>query len=244
MQPPLAFHARILDLMYRNSKTVSALVHTNTAMSHTRVLSYRKVSDVLCLHTSIMAKDLKPGKELPLRNFSAGTIIAFKSTRFDLNYHRPTPFNSRLSTATTPPPPTTTHLDLYSAKNDIVLRITFRDGQNKVFFNDCADKTLLNGWGKEQSVDLNSVDIEKWRRSGVTISVHYPLPHYRSKEQYQILFDLTTVFYFHTRFPEPAIKMGYSIATQSHQLSDPLKVFCYQLADLPLVERQAIESGK
>jgi hypothetical protein len=190
-----------------------------------------------------MAQYLKPGKELPLRNFSAGMIIAFKSTRFDLNYHQSTPFNPHLSGPTTAPP-TATHLDLYNAKNDIVLRITFRNGQDKVFFNDRADKSLLDGWGQEQSVDLNPEDVEKWRRSGVTISVHYSLPNSRSNEQYQILFDLTTVFYFDIRFPEPAIKMGYSVSTQFDQLSDPLKVFCYKFDDLPLVERQAIESGK
>jgi hypothetical protein len=181
-----------------------------------------------------MATDLRPGKESPLLNFSAGMIIAFKSTRFDIQAHPSAPSTTRSAT----------HLDLYNKKNDIILRITIRNGQNKVFFNDRADKSLLDGWGQEQSVDLSPVDVERWNRSGVTISVHVPFARTRSEERYQILFDLNTVFYFDKRFPEPPRKMGYSVTTQYHQLSDPLRVFCYELNDLPLVERQAIESGK
>ncbi|KIM47269.1 hypothetical protein M413DRAFT_271918 [Hebeloma cylindrosporum] len=38
--------------------------------------------------------------------------------------------------------------------------------------------------------------------------------------------------------------MGYSVATDHYtQLSQPLNVFCYDIIDLPLAERQAIESG-
>ena len=204
-------------------------------------LSHKRSTSFVFTLPSHMARDLKPGKELPLLNFSAGRIIAFKSSRFDLHQVpllTVSAFRGHTAAATA------THIDLYNIKNDIILRITFRDGQNKVFFNDRADKSLLDGWGQEQSVDLSPVDVERWKRSGVTISVHHPLPHTRSKKQYQILFDLTTVFFLNQRFPEPAIKIGYPVETQYHQSLDPLKVFCYELDDLPLVERQAIESGK
>lgn len=243
--------------MYNTSKALVQHLGSHDHRHVTRVLIAKR--SVPCLHASTMATDLKPGNELPVRSFSAGMIIACKSTRFDLHHsapttaprratkgfdlYKPTPFELSLSGPTTASP-SATHLDLYSVKNDIVLRITFRTGQNKVFFNDRADKSLLDGWGQEQSVDLNPVDVEKWRRSGVTISVHHSFPPTRSKEQYQILFDLTTVFYFDKRFPEPAIKLRYSVTTYSYQLSDPFKVFSYKLDDLPLVERQAIESGK
>ena len=192
---------------------------------------------ILCFH---MATDLIPGKEFPLLNSSAGKIIAFKSTRFDLHLLPHPTTNLRATAARS----SATHLDLYNIKNDIILRITIRFGQNKVFFNDRADKSLLDGWGQEKSVDLNPVDVERWKRLGVTISVYDPYPRAHSKEQYQILFDLTTVFYFDKRFPEPAIKMGYSLTAEYQHLSVPLKFFCYGLDDLPLVERQAIESGK
>jgi len=170
--------------------------------------------------------------ELPLDRSTSGKIIAFKSTKFDLSgsiEHE-------------------THLELYNQDNDILLRITIRRGRNKVFFNDRADKTLLDGWGSEKSVDLNPMDVNTWR-SGVTISVHDCSSH--SPERYQILFNLTTVFNFDKRFLGPAIKVVYRQELSDYaelwynpQMSDPLKFFSYKLDDLPLEERKAIESGR
>jgi len=122
--------------------------------------------------------------------------------------------------------------------------MTIRRGQNQVFFNDRAAQSLVDGWGPEKSADLNPVDVERWQRSGVTISVHNCSTTYFG-ERYQILFDLATVSYFDSRFPGPAINIKYSTAATWFQLplSDPLKVRFYQLNTLPLVERQAINSG-
>jgi hypothetical protein len=183
-----------------------------------------------------MATKLSSGAVLPV-NLTAGMIIAFKSERLDLAANEGRPHAS--------------YLDLYSIKKDIVLRISVRRGQNKVFFNDRAHKSLLDGWGEEKSVDLRVVDVERWQRSGVTISIHNCSTD--SKERYQILFDLTTVCYFDKRL------LGYARMVKSSDnrdalslplsarflspLSDPLKVFTYKLEDLPLVERQAISSG-
>ena len=72
------------------------------------------------------------------------------------------------------------------------------------------------------------------------------------KERYQILFDLTT---FDKCFPGPPIKIEYSTQQSldgtsdsgipAHGvLSDPLKVFTYNVDDLPLVEKQAVNSGR
>jgi len=94
-----------------------------------------------------MATDLTIGMELPLNLASGSDIIAFKSNKLDLSgslEHE-------------------THLELYSQHNDILLRIKIRKGCNKVFFNDRADETLLDGWGSERSVDLNPMDVETWR---------------------------------------------------------------------------------
>jgi hypothetical protein len=167
--------------------------------------------------------------ELPL-DLTSGEIIAFKSTKFDLSgsiEHE-------------------THLELYNQDNDILLRIRIRRGCNKVFFNDRADKTLLDGWGSEKSVDLNPMDVATWH-SGITISVH----HYSASEQYQILFNLTTVYTFDKRFLGPAVKVLYRQELSDYaelwynpQMSDPLKFFSYKLDDLPLEERKAIESGR
>jgi hypothetical protein len=190
-----------------------------------------------------MATDLSAGNVLPLDDFSSGIIIAFKSTKFDLTVPSD---NARVSVSPR------MDLDLCNINNDIILRITILRGINKVFFNDHANKSLLGGWGQEQSVELSQVDVDGWRRSGVTISVHdCSTP---SKERYQILFDLTTICFFDKRFPGPPIKIEYSAQRSpdgisdsgipAHGvLSDPLKVFTYNLDDLPLVEKQAVKSG-
>ena len=205
--------------------------------------------------TSIMAQDLRAGNELPL-SLSPGMVIAFKSSQLDLK------------SPGTPQDPfkiDRMDLDLCNINSDIILRITFLRGKNKVLFNDRADISLLDGWGQEQSVNLSQVDVDRWERSGVTISVHdCSTP---SKDQYQILFDLTTMYYFDKRFPGPPINIIYSAqksiyAQMSYDqmsyarttnrakhplalsiLSDPLEVFTYHLDDLPHMEKQAIKSG-
>jgi hypothetical protein len=200
-----------------------------------------QIGDIVpCLHTFIMANDLSSGKELPLR-LSPGRIVALNSAKFDLTVPNDwASVSPRMD------------LDLWNINNDLILRITILRGTNKVFFNDRADKSLLDGWGQEQSVELSQVDVDKWQLLGVTISVHDCST--RSKEQYQILFDLTTMFFFDKRFPGPPIKIEYSSqrspddTSDSEQpahgiLSDPLKVLIYNIDDLPLVEKQAINSG-
>ena len=94
---------------------------------------------ILCLHTSVMTTDLSTGKELPL-SLSPGMIIALKSAKLDLtlvpHVDEWVPVIHRMD------------LDLCNIDNVIILRITFFRGTKKVFFNDCADESLLDGWGK------------------------------------------------------------------------------------------------
>jgi len=203
-----------------------------------------RTSDIIpCFHTSIMATDLSAGKELPLSGFSSGIIIALKSAKFDLMVPRDNDWASvspRMD------------LDLKNINNDIILRITILRGKNKVFFNNHTVKSLLDGWGQERSVELNRVDVDRWQRSGVTISVHDCSTS--SKEQYQVLFDLITMCHFDKRIPGLPIKIEYSAQRSPDDtsdsgepaqgmLSDPLKVLTYNLDDLPLVEKQALKSG-
>jgi len=95
-----------------------------------------------------MATDLSAGEELPLNGFSPGIILALKSAKFDFTVPSD---NDWVSVSPK------MHLDIRNIHNDIILRITILRGTNEVFFNDCADKTLLDGWGKEQSVELSQV---------------------------------------------------------------------------------------
>ena len=173
-----------------------------------------------------MATKLIAGGRVLTLNFPVGMVIAFKANQLDIA--------GNLGAKET-------RLDLYNNNGDIVLRMTIRRGQNKIFFNDRAHQSVVDGWGQEKSVDLSPVDIERWHCSGITISVH------NCSKQYQILFDLTTVFYFATRFPGPSITIKYSAISSLlnivPQLSHPLKVVSYQLNTLPFIERQAITSG-
>ena len=191
-----------------------------------------------------MAKDLSAGEELPLR-LSPGKIVALKSAKFDLTAPHD---NDWVSVSPR------MDLDMWNINNDIILRISILKGKNKVFFNDRADKSLLDGWGEEKCVELSQEDVDKWQRSGVTISVHDCST--ASNEQYQILFDLTTMCHFDKRFPGPPIKIEYSAQRSPNDtsdsgklvnahgiLSDPLKVLTCNLEDLSLVEKLAVKSG-
>lgn len=206
------------------------LVHTTD--DSTRALIGKHIElDVLCLHPSIMATDLRLWEELPL-NLSAGMVVAFKSSTFTLAQHQ-IHFE--------------TYLDLYNMNGDIILRIMIRRKQNKVFFNDRAGKSPLDGWGKEKSVKLNPADVDRWQNSGVTISVHDCST--LSKKQYRVLFDQTILYYFDRRFSGPAIKVHYSRTVYGGifllpSFSNPLNVFTYHLDGLAVAGRQDAESGR
>jgi hypothetical protein len=183
------------------------------------------------LYTFTMAINLHISRKLSLKSqLSTGVIIVLKSTQFNLEDLQDGMVHA-------------THLDLYNKHNDIVLRITIRRGQNKVFFNDRAHKSLSNGWGQKQSLDLSLADVDRWKRSGVKISIQdCSTP---SEKRFQVYFNLTTVYSFKKRFPGLATKLVYSSTAKfcRPQLSTPLEVSFYELNDLPLVERQVVESG-
>ena len=214
------------------------LVHTNECVNIYHACEFKSATLIPCLHTSIMAKELRLGKVLNV-NFSAGMVIAFISTQLDLMTSIMTS-DSRIN------------LDLCNMENDVILHIMFLRGKNMVFFNDHMDKSLLDGWGQQQSVKLSQVNVDRWNCLGVTISVHdCSTP---SKEQYQILFDLTMMYYFNKRFPGPMININYSFYPSDSNfllpedeplriLSKSLKVVTCNLDDLPIMQKQAIKSG-
>jgi hypothetical protein len=180
----------------------------------------------------VMPQNLKSrGDPLSLK-FLPGYVLVFKSTRFDLE--KDPGSQSQES-----------HLDLYNVNDDIILRMTFRAGQKKIFCNDRASKSLRDGWGKERSVDLGPLDFERLR-GGVTISLRTFWSDDFRITRYQILLDLTTLCYFDSRFPGPATQMSYSQRSvlDRPQLSDPVQVVSYKIEDLQPEERRVIESGR
>jgi hypothetical protein len=176
-----------------------------------------------------MAEALNRGdKQLPL-NISSGRVLILKSTIFNL----------------TGDTKSENYLDLDNKTNDTILRITFRKGQKRVFFNDHAFKSIGDGWGKERSADLGPMDVDGWKYRGVTISVHAVSGRGCSGLRYQILFDLTTVCYFDSRFSGPVTGLRYTENTwEPGILSSSLNVVSYAIWDLQPEERRAIESGR
>ena len=173
-------------------------------------------------------QDLQKGGERVQLHLSSGSIVAFKSALFNAD---------GLAS------PQSSYLDLYNEKGDIILRIRFRTGESKIFCTDYISETVLDGWGEERSFDLdvNQLLSQRW---GATISVYNFLTDSRLT-RYQILVNLTTVCYFDSRAPGPVTQIGYweYKGTSNPILSDPLKVMCCAMLDLPPEEQRAIQAG-
>jgi len=181
--------------------------------------------------------DRLAGKNL---DFAEGMVLSFKSRKFDLTLHAASPTNH----ARRPQPAvrSESYIRLFNENGDILLQIMFRNGQNKIWLNDCAGKCIEDGWGKERSVDLSPVDVKRWGELGVTISVH----HYSTRSgfgQYQILFNLTTICYFDKTFAGRATRVQRSDLWNTGFLEESLSFYAYKISALRPEERQAILLG-
>ena len=178
------------------------------------------------LHISIMTtRNLhKGGDRVPLR-LSSGSVVTFKSTIFNL---------TERSAAQS------SYLNLYNKKGDIILQITFRAGQKKIYCDDYS--SFRNGWGKEQSANL---DVDRLQHQEARILVYSFLTDSRIN-RYQILVNGTTVCYFDSRFQQPVTHMSYSqlSAATPPILSNPLEVVCCAMSDLSPEEQRAIHSER
>ena len=138
---------------------------------------------------------------MPLK-VTSGIIVILKSTKF--------PF-AMFPFTLTGPSRKQIQLGLYNQGGDTLLYITFRmAGQHlEMFCNDRVLNSLGDGWGKAHKADTSHVDFEKWRQSGVTISLH----HYSTDSEfggYQILLGNVTVCNFDKRLPGAATQMSYT----------------------------------
>jgi len=182
-----------------------------------------------------MASILAKGRVIPL-DFMSGMILVLKPTQ------SPFAISSSETMSTLKPKPI--HLDLYSQNGDILLRITFDPGMlgrnHKIFCNERARKSLGDGWGEEQKVDVDK-SFDAWNDSQFKISVH----HYSTDSEfgrYQILLGKTTVCHFDKHIPGRATKLTYtgnmSLGPDSWNLSLYLK------SDLQPDERRLLGSGR
>jgi hypothetical protein len=166
-------------------------------------------------------QDLHKGGKPVQVSFLQGYVVTFKSTLLDLSV----------------PGIRESFLGLYNNIDDIILRITLRGGQNKIF---CDDFVWKRGWGQERSFDL---DVVRFRDGENTISVYSSLTDSKFA-RYQILVNLTTVGYFDSSVRGPVECLRYSESVRSDILSNPLRVVCCAISDLQPEERRAIQSGR
>jgi hypothetical protein len=140
-----------------------------------------------------MVSILEKGKVISL-DFTSGMILVLKPTQFL--------FAMSSSQAMSSFKPKPIHLDLYNKNGDILLRITFDPGMlgrnHKIFCNDRAHKSLGDGWGEAQKVDVDK-SFDGWNDSQFTISMR----HYSTDSEfrrYQILLEKTTICRFDKHF--------------------------------------------
>jgi len=178
-----------------------------------------------------MAKVLENGGKIPL-NFTSGTVLVLK----------PAP-GERLE-------PEARALDLpfdlklFNKTDDILLHISF--STTRITFKDYARRSLGDGRGKEQTVDMN------FNRSvtyGDTVSIH----HYVTDSEfgrYQILLNGITVYHFDKRVPGAATHLSYTRLVQvlnrlyHYWGPDSWDVDVYQIGDLLPEDRLALVRGR
>jgi len=178
-----------------------------------------------------MASVLQKGKKISL-DFTSGMVLVLKSTQF--------PFATPPSGAMSMLKPKPIHLDLHNENDDILLRITFDPGMlgrnHKIFCNDRAHKSLGDGWGEAQKVDVDK-SFDGGNQSQFTISVH----HDSELGRYQILLGKTTICHLDKRFPGRATKLTY---TGNMSLGpDSWGVSLYLMSDLQPDEQRLLGSG-
>jgi len=200
-----------------------------TCRSIVRCLS-EEFNNLPCHHISTMATILKKRSEGAPLDFTLGSVLVLKSTKF--------PFHKSKRKQI--------QLNLSNENADILLSITFDTGMSgknhEICCNDRAHVSFGDGWGKAQKVDTSYMDFEGWKKSGVTFSVHC---HYSTDSKfgrYQILLGDVTVCNFNKGFPGPATQISY---TGSMSLGPDSWTFsACQVSDLHPRERQFLTLQK
>ena len=179
-----------------------------------------------CLRIFTMATILKNNKNIPLE-FTSQTILVLKPV---------TPWGEPYQDARL-----AFNLKLFNATGDILLYISVSTTQ--ITFKDHANRSLGNGWGKEQTVDMNFKSSVTF---GDTVSIH----HYVTDSEfgrYQILVNGITVCHFDNRLPGPATQISYmdeSYWDDRHWGPSYWNVGVYQIGDLLPEDRPALVPGR
>ena len=169
-----------------------------------------------------MAAVLTAGKEA-LLNFTSGTILALK----------PTPLAKALAGFEFA-------FSLHNQKGDILLIIGVLSTKCITLF-DRAHRSLGDGWGKEQNVDMTHMDLKGQSLLEVKMAIYDYLTD-SEFGRYQILFNGITIAHFEKRFTGPATKIGYWVGTAGGPPSWDVDV--YRIDDLVPEERLALVQGR
>ena len=175
-----------------------------------------------CLHIFTMARYLQRGNQIPL-NFTSGTILVLK------------PILTRTQGTTGGAFESGSDLTLFNETGDMLLKISF--STTRITFKDYARRSLGDGQGKAQSVDMNAKST-----CGNTVSIHHYLTDSKFG-RYQILLNGITVYHFDKRLPGPATQISY-MNDSDYWGPDYWDVDVYQIDDLLPEDRLALAPGR
>ena len=203
-----------------------SILHTSSYLGLIKLATSTSVNSIHLWSSHFLHDRHKRGDWVSL-HLSSGSIVAFKSTLFNL---------------TEGSAPQSCALSLFNKNGDTILSIAFQTGQEKIFYSGFSSKPYLDSWGKEWSTDL---DVDRLQNQGARILVYRFLTDSRTN-QYQILVNGTTMCYFDSHFWQPVTHISYLqlLATAPPILSNPLDIMWCTMLDLSPEEQRAISVRK
>jgi len=176
-------------------------------------------------------------------DYDSGKIVCLKSDSL-MNLNPPSKPSSKLPFSKRPNPPPAdddrTDISLYSSRDELILHMSIRRLQGVIIFNTRASRAVHHGWGPEEVVQLEGYRSEISRSERILV--------YDLGDRFQIIFGLTTIYYFIKRFSNGTpVKMSYSATAQyategNLLLSKVIFISVFNPSDLPLYEKEIIEA--
>lgn len=177
--------------------------------------------------------------EIP--DYDTGKIVCFKSDRI-MNFDPPSKAKKSLFTKRTNAPAVDvdhTDIGLYNSVDELILLISIRRQEGVIAFNSRASRNLHHGWGPEETVEIAKYSAEISRSDRILV--------YDLGEKFQVIFGLTTIYYFAKRFKDGTPKKASYESTVADEnpinflLSRDIFISVFNLSDLPAYEKEIIE---
>ncbi|KIM47275.1 hypothetical protein M413DRAFT_423029 [Hebeloma cylindrosporum] len=178
--------------------------------------------------------------EIP--DYDTGKIVCFKSDRIMNLDPPPSKMKKSLFTKRTNPLAIDvdhTDIGLYNSVDELILLISIRRQEGVLAFNSRASRNLHHGWGPEETVKIAEYRGEISRSDRILV--------YDLGEKFQVIFGLTTVYYFAKRFKDGTPKKASYKSTVADEnpinflLSRDIFISVFNLSDLPAYEKEIIE---